>query len=124
MLPNAGCLSEWHDGGREEKVSHAVRAYQIFRSQLARSSCGTPYSALARIYERTYEKHRQEQCVHAQSYASMLHNLMDTIQNYLLLNDNDKERGALQSLELVDSIAQVREDNRICICLEDVQTQR
>ena len=54
----------------------------------------------------------------------MLHNLMDTMQNYLLLNDNDKERGALQSLELVDRFAQVREDNRICIWLEDVQTQR
>ena len=67
---------------------------------------------------------RQDQCVHAQSYASMLHNLMDTIQNYLLLNDNDKERGALKSLELVDSTAQVREDNRLCIWLEDVQTQR
>lgn len=54
----------------------------------------------------------------------MLHNLMDTIQNYLLLNDNDNERGALTSLELVYSTAQVREDNRICIWLEDVQTQR
>ena len=71
-----------------------------------------------------HTKHRQDQCVHAQSYASMLHNLMDTIQNYILLNDNDKERGALTSLELVDSLAQVREDNRICIWLEDVQTQR
>ena len=55
MLPNAGCLSEWHGGGREETVSHAERAYQIIGSQLARSSCGTPYSALARIYARTYE---------------------------------------------------------------------
>ena len=54
----------------------------------------------------------------------MLHNLMDAIQDYLLLNDNDKERGALKSLELVDSTAQVREDNRLCIWLEDVQTQR
>ena len=124
MLPNAGCLSEWHDGGREEKVEHAVRADQIFRSPLTKSSCGTPYSAPARIYERTYETHRQDQCVHAQSYASMLHNLMDAIQDYLLLNDDDKERGALTSLELVDSTAQVREDNRICVWLEDVQTRR
>ena len=54
----------------------------------------------------------------------MLHNLMDAIQDYLLLNDDDKERGSLTSLELVGSIAQVREDNRICIWLEDVQTQR
>ena len=65
----------------------------------------------------------QDQCVHAQNYASMLHNLMDTIQNYILLNDNDKERGALTSLEIVDSTAQVREDNRSCIWLEDVQTR-
>ena len=49
---------------------------------------------------------------------------MDTIQNDLLLDDNDKERGTLNSLELVDSPAQVREDNRICTWLEDVQTQR
>lgn len=54
----------------------------------------------------------------------MLHNLMGTIQNYSLLNDHGKERGALTSLELVDSTAQVREDHKICIWLEDVQTQR
>ena len=29
MLPNAGCLSEWHDASREETVWHAVRADQI-----------------------------------------------------------------------------------------------
>ena len=55
-LPNVGCLSEWHDAGGEETVVHAVRANQISRSQLARSSCGTSYSALARIYERAYEQ--------------------------------------------------------------------
>ena len=70
------------------------------------------------------KNNRQDQCVHAQSYASMLHNLMGAIQDYLLLNGNNKERGTLNSLELVDSTAEVREDNRICIWHEDVQTQR
>ena len=37
MLPNAGCLSEWHDACREETLLQAVRADQIFRSQLASS---------------------------------------------------------------------------------------
>ena len=31
----------------------------------------------------------------------MLHNLMVVIQEYLLLSDNNKERGALNSLNLV-----------------------
>ena len=103
------------------------------------SSRGTPYSALARIYARTYEnRHRDdegnqqlssrsdevEQKVHAQNYASMLHNLMVTIQDYLLLSDDDKQRGALKSLKLVGSTAQLREDNRICIWLEDVRSER
>ena len=119
MLPNAGCLSEWHDAGREETVLQAVRADQIFRSQLARSSCGTPYSAPARIYARTYENMDRsdegEQQAHAQNYAFMLHNLMAMIQEYLLLSDDDTEHGALNFLELVGSTAQLREDNRICI---------
>ena len=53
----------------------------------------------------------------------MLHNLMVLIQEYLLLSDNDKQRGALTSLALVNSTAQQREDNRICIWLEDVWTE-
>ena len=65
-----------------------------------------------------------EQQVHAQNYAFMLHNLMVTIQEYLLLSDDNKQRGALKSLELVDSTAQLREDNRICIWLEDVRSER
>ena len=135
MLPNAGCLSEWHDAGREKTVLHAVRADQIFRSQLARSSCCTPSSAPARIYARTYEKmHRSDdkvqQQVHdevqerSQHYAFMSHNLMVMIQEYLLLSDDDKQRGALKSLELVGSTAQRREDNRICMWLEDVRSNR
>ena len=107
------------------------QTFQIFQSQLARSSCGTPYSAPARIYARTYEKrHRSDdevqQQVHdevqqrSQNYAFMLHNLMVVIQDYLLLNDDDKQSGALKSLDLVRSTAQLRGDNRICIWLEDV----
>ena len=84
------------------------------------SSCGTPYSAPARIYASTHEKrHRDDQEGQAQNYACMLHNLMVTIQEHLLFSDDDK-RGVLKSVELVGSTAQVREDNRICIWLEDV----
>ena len=54
----------------------------------------------------------------------MLHSLMVSIQEYLLLSDDDKQRGALTSLELVGSTAQLREDNRICIWLEDVWSER
>ena len=49
---------------------------------------------------------------------------MAMIQEYLLLSDDDKQRGALKSLELVGSTAQLREDNRICIWLEDVWSER
>ena len=45
---------------------------------------------------------------------------MVTIQEYLLLSDDTEQRGALTSLQLVGSTAQLREDNRICIWLEDV----
>ena len=111
---------------------HAVRANQIFRSQLARSSCGTPYSAPARIYARTYEKwHRSDyevqQQVHdevqerSQNYAFMLHNLMIMFQDYLLLSDDDTQRGALNSLNLVGSL---RKDNMTCIWLEEVWSER
>ena len=49
---------------------------------------------------------------------------MVMIQEYLLLSDDDTEHGALSFLELVGSTAQLREDNRICIWLEDVQSER
>ena len=45
---------------------------------------------------------------------------MVMIQEYLLLSDDDTQRGAVKSLELVGSTAQLREDNRICIWLEGV----
>ena len=64
------------------------------------------------------DSHGQD--VHAQNYKFMLHNLMALIQEYLLLSDDDKQRGALKSLELVSSTAQLRDNNRICIWLEGV----
>ena len=122
MPPNAGCLSGWHEAGAEEKVVHAIRAHQISRSQLARSPCGTSYSTVARIYECAYEiRHRDDdQGDHAQTYAFMLHSPLVSTQEYLLLSDDDKERGALTSSKLVNSTAQNRDDHRICIWLEDI----
>ena len=60
----------------------------------------------------------------SQDYAFMLHNLMVVIQEYLLLNDDNNQSGALSSLDLVGSTAQLHEDNRICIWLEDVRRER
>ena len=60
----------------------------------------------------------------SQNYAFMLHNLMVMIQEYLLLSDDNSLGGALGSLALVRSTAQRREDNRICIWLEDVRSKR
>ena len=54
----------------------------------------------------------------------MLHNLMVMIQEYLLLSDDHTQRGALKSLEPVGSTARLREDNRMCIWLEDVWSER
>ena len=70
------------------------------------------------------KRHCSDQMVSAQRYALMLHDLMVTIQNYLLLSDDNKQCGSLKSLELVGSTAQLREDNRICIWLEDVESER
>ena len=72
------------------------------------------------MHAHTKKRHRDEQGVHAQNYAFMLHNLMVVIQECLLLSGDDKQRGAQHSLDLVDSTAQLREDNRICIWLQDV----
>ena len=41
-----------------------------------------------------------------------------------MLSDDNKQRGALNSLHLVGSTAQLHEDNRICIWLEDVWNER
>ena len=86
------------------------------------------------MHAHTKQRHRSDdevqQQVHdevqqrSQNYAFMLHNLMVMIQEYLLLSDDNKQRGALNSLHLVGSTAQLREDNRICIWLEDVWSER
>ena len=73
------------------------------------------------MWSRSDEDEQQD---HAQNYAFMLHNLMVVIQDYLLLSDDDNRCGARSSLELVDSTARLREDNRICIWLEDVWSER
>ena len=76
------------------------------------------------MHAHTKKRHRSDDEVQqAQNYASMLHNLMGMIQEYLLLSDDNKQRGALNSLHLVGSTAQLHEDNRICIWLEDVRSE-
>ena len=60
----------------------------------------------------------------SRNYAFMLHNLMAAIQEYPVLSGDNKQRGALKSLELVGSTAQLREDNKICIWLEGVWSER
>ena len=55
----------------------------------------------------------------SQHYVFMLHTLMVMIQENLLLSDDNTQRGALNSLDLVGSTAQLRQDNRICIWLKD-----
>ena len=59
----------------------------------------------------------EEKC---QNYAFMLDNLMDLIQENLLISDDNQHSGALNSLDLVGGTAQLNENNRICIWLEDV----
>ena len=76
------------------------------------------------INAHTKKRPYDYQKVQAQNYASMLHHLILTIQEYLLLSDDDERSGALKSLELVGSTPQQRSDNRICIWLEDVWSQR
>ena len=76
------------------------------------------------INAHTKKRPYDDQEVQAQNYASMLHNLILTIQEYLLLSDDNERSGALKSLELVGSTAQQYSDNRICLWLEDVWSQR
>ena len=86
------------------------------------------------MHAHTKKRHRSDVEVQQQgsndvqqrsrNYAFMLHNLMVVIQEYLLLSDDDKQRGALNSLHLVGSTAKRCEDNRICIWLEDVWSER
>ena len=50
----------------------------------------------------------------------MLHDLMISIQEYLMLSDDSTEHGARRSLELVGRTAHSREGNVICVWLEEI----
>ena len=67
--------------------------------------------------------HEHQQWQHARNYKEMLINLMSEIQEYLLLSDDDNRCGAQSSLQLVGSTAAGREDNRICIWLQEVESE-
>ena len=54
-----------------------------------------------------------------QSYAHMLSKVMAGVHEYLLLSDGNKKSGALKSFKLVGSTARQRDDNMICIWLQD-----
>ena len=81
------------------------------------------------MHAHTKKRHRSDdedqQQVHddvqqrSENYAFMLQNLMVMIQDYLVLSDDNEQRGALKSLDLVGGTAQLNENNRICIWLED-----
>ena len=113
---------------------HGSEAKRERPSSEAKLAWHTVFSPCTGLCTHIRKKHRSDdevqQQVHddvqqrSQNYAFMLHNLMVMIQEYLLLNDDDKQRGALNSLDLVGSTAQLREDNRICIWLEDVWSER
>ena len=82
------------------------------------------------MHAHTKKRHRSDdgvqQQVHdevkesCQNYAYMLQNIMNMIQNYSLLSDDDEQRRALNSLDHVGGTGQLRENYRICIWLEDV----
>ena len=76
-----------------------------------------------RSYEEVQQQVHYDVKQRSQSYAFMLQNLMVMVQEYLLLSDDNEQCGALNSLKLVGSTAQVPEDNRICIWLEDVWSE-
>ena len=67
---------------------------------------------------------REEVQQNCQDYVYMLENLKKMIQDYLIITDDLKQRGALTSLELVGSTAQLRDDTRSCIWIEDVWSER
>ena len=61
-----------------------------------------------------YEPYRN-----ASNYKSMLRNLMVTLQEYLVLVNDDMKRGAERSLALVGGQAAHKDDHMICVWLED-----
>ena len=60
----------------------------------------------------------------SQHYVFMLHTLMVMIGENLLVSDDNKQHGALNSWDLVDSTAQLRQENTMYIWLEDVRSER
>ena len=69
------------------------------------------------VQQQDHDLSVEERC---QNYAYMVHNLMAMIQEYLVLSDDDKQRGAQKALDLVRDTARLNQENRICIWLEDV----
>ena len=74
---------------------------------------------------RAYTKKRThdddgQQNVDAQNYGHMLSSLMATIQEFLVLSDDEIQRGAEESLKLVNRTAMCPDDNLICIWLQEV----
>ena len=58
-----------------------------------------------------------------QSYAHMLSKVMAGIHEYLWLSYDNKKSRTLKSFKLVGSIARQRDDNMICICLQDAKSE-
>ena len=99
---------------------HGSEAKRERPSSEAKLAWHTVFSPCTDLCTRIRKMQRGDQGVRAQNYTFMLHDLMVTIQEYLVLSDDNKQRGALNSWHLVGSTAQLHEDNRICIWLEDV----
>ena len=55
----------------------------------------------------------------ASNYQLMLRNLMVTLQDYLVLMNDDTNRGAERSLALVGGEAAHKDEHMICLWLED-----
>ena len=64
------------------------------------------------------------QWVDAHKYAFMLQHLMVTIQDFLVLSDDDEQNGAKKSLALVNRTAKSCDDNMICIWLQECRNRR
>ena len=54
------------------------------------------------------------------NYRLMLTDLMRMLQEYLLLSDTYDQRRALESWRLVDSSAELHDENTMCLWLEEL----
>ena len=113
------CICVWHvlvpREGRFE-VFGSLKRWEFWSCRYTKQRHRSDNEVQQQVHDDVHQR--------SQNYAFMLHNLMVMIQEYLLLSDDNKQRGALNSLHLVGSTAQLREDNRICIWLEDVWSER